>query len=55
MFEFAKNNTSDQCIRMSHYYSTIEDYINITDNEMLYDTSMTISIPSVCSQNHHVL
>ena len=55
MFEFAKNNTSDQCKRMRHYYSTIEDYINITDNEMLHDTSMTNSIPPLCSQNHHIL
>ena len=30
-------------------------YINITDNEMLHDASVTNSIPPVCSQNHHML
>ena len=53
MFEFAKNNTSDQCKRMSHYYSTIEDYINLTDNETLHDASMTDSIPLVQSESSH--
>ena len=38
---------------MSHYYSTIEDYINITDNEMLHDTSMMDSIPLVQSESSH--
>ena len=53
MFEFAKNNTNDLCKKLSHYYSTIEDYINITENEILHDTSMMDSIPLVQSESSH--
>ena len=38
---------------MSHYYSTIEDYINTNDNEMQHDTSITDSIPLVQSKPSH--
>ena len=53
MFEFAKNNTNDQCKRMSHYYSTIEDYVNTANNEMLHDTSMIDSLPLIQSESSH--
>ena len=43
IFELAKSNTNDHCKRTSHYYSTIDDYMNIIDNGMLHDTSMTDS------------
>ena len=56
MFECAKNNTNDQCKRMSSsYYFITNTDVNTTNNEMLHDTSMTNSIPPVCNQNHHVL
>ena len=40
---------------MSHYYSTIDDYVNVIDDGMLHDTSMTdstalIQLKSVDSQ-----
>ena len=54
MFEFAKNNTNDHCKRMSHYYSTIDDYINITDDGMLHETSMTDSIALIQSDSSHI-
>ena len=53
MFGFAKNNASDQCKKMSHYYSTIEEYINVIDNEMLHNTSVADSFPLVQSELSH--
>ena len=43
IFECAKNNTNDQCKRMSYYYSTIDDCVNVIDEGMLHDTSLTDS------------
>ena len=40
IFERAKDNANDQCKRMSHYYSTIDDYVNVIDDGMLHDVSM---------------
>ena len=38
---------------MSHYYSTIEDYVNTANNEMLHDTSMIDSHPLIQSESSH--
>ena len=51
MFECAKNNTNDQCKRMSSSYFITNIDVNTTNNEMLHDTSMTDSIPLVQSQS----
>ena len=53
MFERARNNINDQCKRMSHYYSTIEDYVNTANNEMLHDTSMIDYLPLIQSESSH--
>ena len=53
MFECAKNNTNDQCKRMSSSYFITNIDMNITNNEVLHDTSMTDSIPLVQSQSSH--
>ena len=54
MFECAKNNTNDQCKRMSSsYYFITNTDVNTTNNEMLHDTSMTDSIPLVQSESSH--
>ena len=53
MFEFTKNNTNDQCKRMSHYYLTIEDYVNTANNEMLQHASITDSTPLIQSESSH--
>ena len=54
MFEYAKNNTNDQCKRMSSSYYFITNIdVNTTNNEMLHDKSMTDSIPLVQSESSH--
>ena len=55
MFECAKNNTNDQCKRMSSSYfiTNIESDVNTTNNEVLHDKSMTDSIPLVQSESSH--
>ena len=54
MFEFTKNNTNDQCKRISssYYFITNVD-VNTTNKEILHDTSMTDSIPLVQSESSH--
>ena len=53
MFECAKNNTNDQCKRMSSYYFITNIDVNTTNNEVLHDASMTDSIPLVQSESSH--
>ena len=53
MFEYAKNNTNDQCKRMSSYYFITNIDVNTTNNEMLHDKSMIESIPLVQSESSH--
>ena len=53
MFEYAKNNTNDQCKRMSSSYFITNIDVNTTNNEMLHDKSMTDSIPLVQSESSH--
>ena len=51
IFECAKNNTNDQCKRMSHYYSTIDDYVNVIDEGMLHDIPTTDSTALIGSDS----
>ena len=53
MFESAKNDTNDSCKRMSHYYSTIDDYVNTLNNGILHDTAMTDSTALIQSASSH--
>ena len=54
MFERARNNTNEQCKRISYYYySTITADVNTANNEMLHDTSLTDSIPLIQSESSH--